>query len=274
MMNSDISNSPERCSGHHHSSQQQQQQQQQRSSLLLSPPYNIAAAAAPTTTTTTTTTPITSSYHNTPLLPIKVTCLVKANDTSEENVLYSDRLGLRFRHILTDASQTVASFSKSIVEEHEFVKYVQAVCQDFAKGCNCDVMLCYGDDKKTRVIMRYLDHETSSQHGSCPGVGGVGGGVVRDEIMMFVRLVEKSDAATLSTTVLRAKGEREMNIISVVVVVICLFLFVWFVVAELHLGSNRHSFIHNEMYIFFSNCNFSCHFGNGKYYYCYYYCYC
>jgi hypothetical protein len=133
------------------------------------------------------------------------------------------------------------------VEEHEFVKYVQAVCQDFAKGCNCDVMLCYGDDKKTRVIMRYLDHETSSQHGSCPGVGGVGGGVVRDEIMMFVRLVEKSDAATLSTTVLRAKGEREMNIISVVVVVICLLLFVWFVCCcRIALGFQQTLILHSR----------------------------
>jgi len=81
------------------------------------------------------------------------------------------------------------------------VKYVQAVCQDFTKYCNCDLTLCYGDGKKTTVMMRYLDEPYKSSP------------VVKDKIMMFVRLVEKSDVAISSstssssttTTVLRAK---------------------------------------------------------------------
>mmetsp|Transcript_14511 Transcript_14511/g.27301 ORF Transcript_14511/g.27301 Transcript_14511/m.27301 type:complete len:443 (-) Transcript_14511:85-1413(-) len=169
-------------------------------SPLLSP--NTAAASTSTSSNTGTTAAIASAAaSSTPLLPIKVTCLVKANDTSEENILHSDRIGLRFRHILSNASETVASFSKSIVEENEFVKYVQAVCQDFTKYCNCDLTLCYGDGKKTTVMMRYLDEPYKSSP------------VVKDKIMMFVRLVEKSDVAISSstssssttTTVLRAK---------------------------------------------------------------------
>jgi hypothetical protein len=192
---------------HSHQHQHPQQQEQQPQSSLFYPPVSLPRPPPPTpsgnscnTVISTPTSNHNPTIHNQnpqPLLPLKVTCLVKANDTSQENVLHSDKLGLRFRHILSDASQTVASFSKSIMEEYEFVKYVHAICQDFTNQSNCDITLCYGDEKKSKIMMRYLDEPYRSS------------AVVKDQLVMFVRLVEKGDGASVTTAVLRAKGEKK-----------------------------------------------------------------
>jgi hypothetical protein len=84
-----------------------------------------------------------------------VSCLVKADNTSKDDVEFSSSLGFRLRKTIADPSQTTADIAKATVESS--TRYMHAICKDLTGGSNCDVILSYGDGSTTKVMVRYDD---------------------------------------------------------------------------------------------------------------------